>query len=144
MTRADELKAQLREELREVEQYAGRLRKALAALEPEAPKAERPPKPKPKPKGRRDSHDWTPSEEVLHAVIQALGSKAGPMSVTEVADLVGKSKTTVTNALATLREREEVRYVGTEKRGPVQTKVYMLMRVDPGLAGVTLGVNGAH
>jgi response regulator of citrate/malate metabolism len=118
-----ELTTQLREELWAAERRVKQLQKALDALDP--PKAEAKPKPAKKP--RRT--DWTPREGTIGAVANVMRVQTKPVSIQEVADLSGISPDTARRSLKVLRDREEVRLAGAEKRGRnnMPTQVFLPM-----------------
>jgi response regulator of citrate/malate metabolism len=114
------LTAQLREELEAAEYWVKQLQKALDALDP--PKAEA----KPKPKKRTD---WKPREGTIGIVANVMRVQAKPVSIQEVADLAGIAPDTARRSLKVLRDREEVRLAGAEKRGNngMPTQVFLPM-----------------
>jgi response regulator of citrate/malate metabolism len=122
MDRMTELTTQLREELWAAERRVKQLQKALDALDP--PKAETKPKPAKKPR-----KDWKPRESTVGAVANVMRVQTRAVSIQEVADLSGISPDTVRRSLNVLRDCEEVRLAGTEKRGRnnMPTQVFLPM-----------------
>jgi response regulator of citrate/malate metabolism len=130
MDRMTELTTQLREELWAAERRVKQLQKALDALDP--PKAEAKAKPAPKP--RRTN--WTPREGNVGMVANVMRVQTRPVSIAEVADLAGIANDTVRRCLNVLRDREEVRLAGTEKRGPARVATQVFLPMPP------MAVNG--
>jgi response regulator of citrate/malate metabolism len=116
------LTAQLREELEAAEYWVKQLRQALDALDP--PKAEAKPR-----RGKPYRKDWTPREGTLGAVADVMRVQTKPVSIQEVADLAGIAPDTARRSLKVLRDREEVRLAGAEKRGTngMPTQVFLPM-----------------
>jgi response regulator of citrate/malate metabolism len=116
------LTAQLREELEAAEYWVKQLRQALDALDP--PKAEAKPR-----RGKPYRKDWTPREGTLGAVADVMRVQTKPVSIQEVADLAGIAPDTARRSLKVLRDREEVRLAGAEKRGnnKMTTQVFLPM-----------------
>jgi response regulator of citrate/malate metabolism len=124
MDRYEELTEQLRHELRVAERRVKQLQKALDVLDP--PKAETKSKPR---RGKPYRKDWKPREGTLGAVANVMRVQTRPVSVQEVADLAGIAPDTARRSLKVLRDREEVRLAGTEKRGNnnMATQVFLPM-----------------
>jgi hypothetical protein len=96
-----------------VDDTLGRTRKAVAALNPPEPK---PKKERKKPqKKHKAGNQWTPRQEVLDAVLDAVRAAESPVGISEVAGVVPWSRNTVGNALRTLRAREQLRVAGKTK-----------------------------
>jgi response regulator of citrate/malate metabolism len=122
MDRMTELTVQLREELWAAERRVKQLQKALDALDP--PKAEA----KSKPKKRTD---WKPREGTIGIVANVMRVQAKPVSIQEVADLAGISPDTARRSLNVLRNREEVRLAGAEKRGRNNMPAQVFLPMPP-------------
>jgi response regulator of citrate/malate metabolism len=122
MDRMTELTVQLREELWAAERRVKQLQKALDALDP--PKAEAKPKPAKRP-------DWKPREGTIGAVANVMRVQTKPVSIQEVADLAGIAPDTARRSLKVLRNREEVRLAGTEKRGSSKTPTQVFLPMPP-------------
>jgi response regulator of citrate/malate metabolism len=122
MDRMTELTVQLREELWAAERRVKQLQKALDALDP--PKAEAKPR-----RGKSYRKDWTPREGTIGAVANVMRVQTKPVSIQEVADLAGIAPDTARRSLKVLRDREEVRLAGAEKRGnnKMPTQVFLPM-----------------
>jgi response regulator of citrate/malate metabolism len=118
------LTAQLREELEAAEYWVKQLRQALDALDP--PKAEAKPR-----RGKPYRKDWTPREGTLGAVADVMRVQTKPVSIAEVADLAGIPPDTARRSLKVLRDREEVRLAGTEKRGNNQMATQVFLPMPP-------------
>jgi response regulator of citrate/malate metabolism len=124
MDRYEELTEQLRQELRVAERRVKQLQKALDVLDP--PKAEAKPR-----RGKPYRKDWTPREGTLGAVANVMRVQTGPVSIQEVADLAGIAPDTARRSLKVLREREEVRLAGTEKRGHNNQPTQVFLPMPP-------------
>jgi len=105
----ERLVAQLREELKATEAYAKGLRKALEALDPEQGALRAKPS---KPKAKPPAKGTQVSEGFIDNIAQVLAEQGQPVTVGDMAGLTGRSHGAVRTALETLREREQVRYVG--------------------------------
>jgi Fic family protein len=89
-----------------------------------------PPKAEAKPRrGKSYRKDWKPREGTIGMVANVMRVQTKPVSIQEVADLSGISPDTARRSLNVLRDREEVRLAGTEKRGRnnMPTQVFLPM-----------------
>ena len=128
MTELD-LVAQLREELRATEQYADRLRRALNALEPPVKATASQPKAPPKAKRSKaqKARSWTPRENTVELVDATIQGAGKPVTLSEIAEAAGLARETVGRAVGVLRDRDQARLAGTERRGSMMAKVYAPM-----------------
>lgn len=101
--------AHARDVLKQVEQEEVALLRALKALAPESQLLEqeaKPKKPAPRPRTTKVS------DALIERVREVLAAQAKPLTAAEIAEEIGKSKSSAAAALVVLRDRGDVRLAG--------------------------------